>query len=282
MSDTHEFYTAEQISQRQSISTLVFRGYRPIGEGALEELARHGLRTIELLESREQFDLAHSGSMALLGQACRATGIALGAYHAHITNFTDLGSEAARQERVDFCRRQIDTMLELGGQVWGCHAQDADATMVACYRDLLRHVEGTNAIVAVENFTAPGVGVEDRIAFLDSVDHPQLGMILDIGHVRDSVGRNPMTEPGGPTRILDLCGHRLRHIHLHGFIDGRDHHPPMADGDGIQWLELFKALHRVGYPGHLNFEPQGDPVHARTLELTAQMPQRLAALAAGS
>ena len=274
------FYTADEIEARLSISTLVFRGYRPIGERTLEELARHGLTRIELLESREQFDMEDSKSMAHIARACRSTGVAVGSYHAHQTTFSDVGTESERQARVDVCRRQIDTMLELGGTVWGCHAQDADEVVTKSYEELLAHVEGTAAVLTVENFMRPGVGVTDRVAFLDAVDHPQLGMILDIGHVRDGDGQNPMTVPGGPTATLGLCGHRLRHVHLHGFMNGRDHHPPMVEGDGIEWVELFRALRAAQYGADMNFEPQGDPIHADTLEYTARAPERIVAMAA--
>lgn len=282
MTAQDSFYTAEEIRERQSISTLVFYGFRPLGEGALAELAQHGLRRIELLESPDQYDMTDMGSMRALGETFRANGIEVGAYHAHRTTFGEIGTEADRQERVDLCRRQIDTMLELGGRVWGCHAGQSDASMVTSYRELARHVEGTGAAITVENFSSPGVEVEDRIAFLNEIDHPQVGMILDIGHVRNGEGINPMTLPGGPTEVLELCGRRLLHIHMHGFKDGRDHHPPLCDGDQIQWLELFQMLRRVAYPGWMNFEPIGDARHANTLDYTRRAPERIVELAAGS
>jgi len=273
------FYTAEEIRSRLSISTLVFHGYRPLGESALAELARYGFRRIELLESSQQFDMTDSQSMKIIGEACRERGIEIGAYHAHSTHFSELATEEKRLKRVDFCRRQIDTMLELGGKIWGSHAQAADAVMAKSYEELARHVEGTDAIITVENFTREGVSVENRVRFLDALDHPQVGMILDIGHVRDENGVNPMTLPGGPTRVLELCGHRLRHIHLHGFKEGRDHFPPLAAGDEIQWRELLRMLRSVDYPGYMNFEPSGDPVHSGTLEQTSRAPERLAEIA---
>jgi len=275
MSGQDRFYTAEEIAERLSISTLVFQEYRPIGESTLEELARHGIRRIELLESREQFDMTDTRSMRLIGDTCRSSGIEVAAYHAHTTHFSDIGTEAERRERVDFCRRQIDTMLDLGGALWGSHAQEIDRTLLRSYEELARHVEGTGAVVAVENFVGEGMWVEDRMAFLDALDHPQAGLILDVGHVRNSAGANPMTVPGEPTRVLEMCGRRLRHIHLHGFKDGQDHHPPLAEGDGIQWVELFRMLRAVGYPGDINFEPKGETLHSNSLEATAQMPARL-------
>ena len=275
MSPKDSFYTVEEIRKRLSISTIVFWKYRPIGARALGELARHGIRRIELLESPEQFDMANPGSMRFIGETCRSCGIEVAAYHAQMVNFSDLDTEAKRIERVDLCRRQIDTMLDLGGALWGSHARAVDGILVKCYEELARHVEGAEAAIAVENFTADGTSVEDRMAFLDEIDHPQVGMILDIGHVRNHDGANPMTLPGGPTRVLELCGRRLRHVHLHGFKEGVDHFPPLVEGDGIQWVELFRMLRAVGYPGFMNFEPSGEPRHQGSLQAVSVAPERI-------
>lgn len=275
MNDEDRFYTVEEIRNRLSISTLVFRYYRPIGEGALGELARHGIKRIELLESPQQFDMADARSMGFIGEACRACDIQVAAYHGHHTNFSSLDTEAKRKAHVDLCRRKIDTMLELGGKVWASHAKAADETLIRCYEDLARHIEGTEAVIAVENFTAEGLWVEDRVAFLDAIDHPQVGMILDIGHVRNNDGANPMTVPGGPTRVLQMCDRHLRHIHLHGFKGGVDHFPPLARGDTIQWVELFRMLRAIAYSGYLTFEPRGEPIHRNAIDATALAPERI-------
>jgi len=275
MDKVNGFYTVEEFRKRLSISTLVFWEYRPIGQSTLEELARHGIRRIELLESPEQFDMADARSMRFIGEVCRACGIEVVAYHAHKTNFSDLDTEAKRIEHVAFCRRQIDTMLDLGGVLWGSHAHAMDATLIQCYEELARHVEGTEASVTVENFTSEGMWVEDRMAFLNKIDHPQVGMILDNGHVRNREGANPMTLPGGPTQVLEMCASRLRHVHLHGFKEGVDHFPPLVEGDTIQWVELFRMLRAIGYSGAINFEPSGEPHHHDTLQATALAPERI-------
>jgi len=279
MDDASAFYTVTELRERLSISTLVFWQYRPVGRGALEELARCGIRRIELLESPEQFDLTDPGSMRLIGEGCRACGIEIVAYHAHKTNFSGLDTEAERCARVDHCRRQIDTMLELGGALWGPHAGAADAATVKCFADLARHVEHTPVRIGIENFGGPGTEVEDRAALIDELGHPQVGMILDIGHVRDERGANPMTIPGGPTRALETCGDRLIHVHLHGFKDGVDHFPPFVEGDGIRWVELFRMLRAIGYPGYINFEPSGEPRCQGALEATASVPERIVEMA---
>lgn len=273
------FYTAAELRKRLSISTLVFIDYRPISESSLSELVENGIRQIELLESPEQYDLTHSGSMGHVATICRNAGVRVAAYHAHRTTFDELDTEEKRTERVDLCRRQIDTLQELGGAVWGCHARlTEDGTVSRSYEELARHIEGSDVIITVENFSREGLFVEDRVAFLDTLDHPQVGMILDIGHVRDGNGENPMTRPGGPADIIGLCGHRLRHIHLHGFID-RDHYPPLCEGDGIQWVELFRVLKESEYPGLINFEPSGEPVHTGSIGAVGGFPERIVEMA---
>ena len=275
MNQKNAFYPASELKERLSISTLVFWSNRPVCEQSLTDLAKHGINKIELLESPEQFNLADAGSMRVIGRMCDACGIEIIAYHAHMTNFSNIDTETDRIARVDVCRRQIDTMLDLNGVVWGSHAKACDATAVKCYRELSRHVEGTDAVITVENFGLQGTHISDRVTFLDGIAHPQVGMILDIGHVTDDNGLNPMTLAGGPTSVLDSCRKYLRHLHLHGFKEGTDHHPPLVEGDGIQWVELFRTLHEIGYAGMFNFEPSA---HPDAVAATASMPERLVAL----
>ncbi len=265
-------YTAQEIRDRLSISTFVFWGHRPIDKGVFDELARHGIQRIELLESPEQFDMADASSMKLVGEACRNSGIQVVAFHCFKTDFNDIDDEVSRKGRSERCRRQIDNMLEMEGTLWGCHAKETNSFVRKSYEELARHVEGTDAALTVEN-TTTGPNIEDRIEFLDAMDHPQVGMILDIGHVRNEERINPMTLKGGPTKVLEICGHRLRHIHLHGFIDGADHHPPLVEGDEIQWAELFNMLRKVEYRGAINFEPRR---RDGALEYTARAPEGIA------
>ena len=280
MKREHEFYTVQQIRQRLSMSTLVFWQYRPIGEDSLSDLVRHGITQIELVESPEQFDMADMRSMKNIGEICRSCGIQIAAFHAHSTNFSCVDTDAKRIARVDRCRRQIDSMLELGGRLWGSHATVMDEALLKSYEELARHIDGTDAAIAIENFQQEQFWVENRLAFLDRIGHPQVGMILDVGHVRNSAGINPMTVVGGPTRVLEMCSRHLRWVHLHGFKDGKDHYPPFADGDDMQWVEVFQMLRKIGYTANFNFEPRGEPLHHDAVKATALAPERIADLEA--
>ena len=274
-----KFYTEAEIRERMSMSTYVFWSYRPIQERTLEEFARHGITRIELLESREQFDMTDLRSMRYIADVCSSCGIQIVAYHAHSTDFKDVDTESRRAAEVDRCRRQIDTMIELGGKVWGSHARLMNGTLRKSYEELARHVEGTDAVITIENFKDEECWVEKRVAFLDEIDHPQVGMILDVGHVRNKSGVNPMTVPGGPTEVIDMCRNRLFWVHLHGFRGGEDHVPPFDEGDVMQWVEIFRMLGNIGYSRNLNFEPRGEPIHFDAIEKTAQAPKRIVALA---
>lgn len=280
MNGENGFYTVEEIKGRLSISTAVFGEYRPIGEQTLKELARNGITSIELFESPEQFDMADRQSMKYIGEVCRSCDIRITAYHAHKINFSDLSTDEKRTTRVDLCRRQIDTMLELGGKVWGSHASITDGILLKCYEELARHIEGSEAVIAIENFKDAGQWAEDRVVFLDKIKHPQVGMILDVGHARDASGTNPLTVPGGPTRVLGICGRHVRHVHLHGFKEGEDHFPPLIEGDTMQWVELFGMLRSIRYSGFMNFEPKGEPKHCNSIAATALFPERIIAMEA--
>ena len=278
MTGPNDYYTADEIRRRLSISTLVFQGYRPFGEEALEELARDHIRRIELVESPDQYDLSDIRSMRLVDATCRKCGVEVAAYHAYMTSFEGVDTESQRQERVDVCRRQIDTLLELGGTFWCCHAGAGEEIVEKSYVELAQHTEGTAAVIAVENFNSAGVQVEDRVEFLDRLDLPNVGMILDVAHEIDADGVNPMTAAGEASAIINRCGRHLRHIHLQGYRDGGGHHPPLVEGDEIQWHEIFTTLAAIDYPGEFTFEPRGMLANLETLSYIGQAPERLAAL----
>ena len=270
-------YTENEIRQRLSISTFVFYGYYPICRNSLENLTQNGIRKIELLECPDQFDMTKSGSMKMVRDLCDSTGVEVAAYHCFKTNFDHLDTERDFLDRLDKCQRQIDTLLELGGGIWGSHAGVQDRYMLRAFDELARHIEGKPVAVTVENFSR--IPLAERIRFLRQMDHPQVGLILDIGHEKNSMGENIMTIPGVPTDIIQSSAKFLKHIHLHGYLD-KDHYPPFVEGDRIRWGELFSALEMSDYPGSFNFEPAGEPMNSfpEVVQSVGQAPGRIASL----
>ena len=273
-------YSKKDISERLSISTLVFYQYCPVCERSLQYLIRNGIHKIELLECPEQFDMTDRRSMQMIGEICKSVGVEISAYHCFKTNFDGIATAREYSGRLDRCKRQIDNLMEWGGAVWGSHAGTPDKTMRSAFEELARYVEGKPVVVTVENFNRDDVSVAERIRFVQQMDHPQVGLILDIGHEKNPNGENVMTIPGQPTKIVHSCGSFLKHIHLHGYL-GKDHYPPFVSGDRILWSELFAALEKNNYSGPFNFEPVGEPGNSfpRVVEAVGQAPSRIAALA---
>ena len=244
------FYSENEIRDRLAISTFFVRGIRTLDQEILGQVRDSGIAAIEINEDPAHFTLDDPESMRDIKEACENLGLAVATYHTHQTDF-EVDSEAARQERVDRCKRQIDTLLWMGGRIWGCHALVKTPATRKSMEELLRHIEGLDVDLVVENFGL-GQTIEDNAAFIDSVDHPQVGMIIDIGHVRNQEGQNPMLTPGVPTEKLRQAGSRLRHTHLHDFCDGTDHRSPF-DGE-MPWVEIFQALFDIDYGGLFHFE----------------------------
>ena len=88
-------------------------------------------------------------------------------------------------------------------------------------------------------------------------------MVLDVGHERNAQNQYLMTVPGEPNRIIRSTGHRLKHLHLHEVIGGRDHFAPFERGGGVQWAEIFSTLREIDYQGVFMFEPVSDKRHSR-------------------
>ncbi len=268
-------FSEKQIKDRLSISTYVYKQFRPLCSKTFEELADFGFRRIEIFESPEQFEFSSKKSMGYIFEECKNAGLEVCAFHAADVSFQELDTSEKRDREVDRCKRQIDVMLEGGAGIWGSHAKEITFAVEYCLEELLEHTEGTGAVIVLENFARPLESVFDRVKFIERINHPNLGLLLDIGHVRNSELKNPMTIPGGPSEVLDMCGKHLRFMHLHGFVD-KDHYPPLGEGDLIQWVELFDKLYDTGYEGFFNFEPKGEAFHSRSLELTSEAPSRIA------
>ena len=187
---------------------------------------------------------------------------------------------SAAGQRVAHCQRQLDTLTELGGTVWGCHAGDTeDGVVKRSYEELARHCEGTERSDYGRKLQA-GTAYPWRIGcgFWTTWTIRRSACSWISAMSRDRSDQNPMTRPGGPTEVVGICGHRLRHVHLHGFVD-TDHYPPFHAGDRIQWVELFGALRSADYSGLINFEPSTSRARFGAIEAAGAFPERIVAMA---
>jgi sugar phosphate isomerase/epimerase len=265
----------ETFFNRFSISTIVFRGYEPVCEKSLSKIARAGFRGIELLESPDQFDMTNLSSIQEINNVCRDCRLSIFAFHAHYLSFDDVTTNTELQRKLEICYRQLDALEACGGNFWACHVHDTDIIALRAFEALAHFIETRPLQIGIENFTRPGMWVEDRLAFLEKLDAPNVGLLLDIGHVRNSLGQNPMTLKNQAGPVILSTRSRLLHVHLHGFVDGVDHCPPLCQQDEIQWPEILDALSEIGYSGLYNFEPKGKPLHEGSIKQTGNFYQNL-------
>ena len=275
------FYGAQEIRARLSVNLVLFGTCADI-EQMRKRCTDRRITKIELGENPKRYDMADRDAIGSINELVRSCRVQIVAFHADKTNFDRVELETGRIRCVDRCKRQIDRMMEIGGTVWSSHALRSTPALPRSYDELARYDEGTNVRVALDNFASQDTTVAERVAFLDDLDHVHAGLLLDIGHVKDPRGSNPMTRPGGPARIINLCRHRLCHLHLHGYSAGRrrpDDDPPMIDGDTMQWVEVFRTLRQIDYQGGFTFEPWLQDV--ASLALIERFPACLVALAQG-
>lgn len=261
------FYTAEQTRSRLGISTWVLHGQMSLGREALRQIADAGIATLEIIDEREEYQEEDPSTMKAIVAACREFGLSVTSFHSRSINYHELGLDA----EIERSKRMIDHLLAIGGKVWGTHVKIEHAETRLGYEALAKYYEGQDLKLVIEN--GGNQPIQACIDWIDAVGHPQIGMILDVGHERNASGQNPMTLPGEPTEILRGIGHRLHHIHLHDFVEGRDHHAPF-EGE-IQWVETFEGLKEIGYQGAFMFEPGPSPQFADTIRKVGVVPEKI-------
>ncbi len=133
-------------------------------------------------------------------------------------------------------------------------------------------MEGFRIKLTTEN----GRNLRDYMAVVDDINSDRFGMIVDIGHTRDSDGINPFVKKEKARQTLAQCGNRVFHIHLHETFDleqKADHRPPLHKNGIIEWGEVFAALKDIDYRGELVFEDGRGENPEEWLRMTAAFPQ---------
>ena len=114
--------------------------------------------------------------------------------------------------------------------------------------------------LGVEHF--PGTALHSAagtLDFINAIDHPNLGLLIDIGHVQIS--------DEDPAAVIRRAGERLVYVHLDDNDGEGDLHWALLDGvltTETLW-DTFRALDEIGYAGAISLElsPQlSDPFQA--------------------
>lgn len=165
--------------------------------------------------------------------------------------------EAGRARRLDFLARAIDLAAAIGAPVvslWsgsrpaGSSASpgELDRRLVDGLARLCPRAAAAGVVIGFE--PEPGMHIEsmadfDRIAA--AVDHPALGLTLDVGHAH-------LTEDSAPATVRRYAG-RLVNAHLEGMRRPVHDHLLPWEGD-MDLTAVLATLDQVGYDGPATFE----------------------------
>ncbi len=151
-----------------------------------------------------------------------------------------------------------------GSAVYLVPGIDGGKAALARYADSLATAAEKAAVkgvrLGVEHFPGTALPSAARtLDFINAIDHPNLGLLFDIGHVQIS-GEDPAA-------VIRRAGERLVYVHLDDNDGEGDLHWALLDGIlTIETLrETFRALEEIGYAGAISLElsPQlNDPFQA--------------------
>ena len=160
----------------------------------------------------------------------------------------------ARRKGVAHIESVVKQCAALGGKVVYLvpGKDDNPATLSRYARSLEQAAEEAAAHgvrLCIEHF--PGTALPTASAtleFINAIDHPNLGLLFDIGHVQ-------LTRED-PAEVIRAAGSRLHYVHL----DDNDGHGDLhwALLDGVLTTETlrdtFSALQEIGYTGAVSLE----------------------------
>ena len=162
----------------------------------------------------------------------------------------------ARQVRIDFLRRAIDTAAYLESDcvsLWSGIRRDQasdEATLerlAESLRPVLRHATNSNVNLGFE--PEPGMFIDTLKAYqrlLQWIDSPHLHLTLDIGHLWCQ-GELPIAD------YIARWGERLVNVHIEDMRAGVHEHLMFGEGE-IQFPPILAALAKTGYRGGLHVE----------------------------
>ena len=165
------------------------------------------------------------------------------------------GSDAgARSRGVAHVESVVKQCAALGGNaVYLVPGKDDSPAALSRYANSLEQAAEDAARhgvrLCIEHF--PGTALPTASAtleFIDAIDHPNLGLLFDIGHVQ-------MTDED-PAAVINSAGSRLYYVHLDDNDGQGDLHWALLDGvlTTETLRDTFRALQDIGYDGAVSLE----------------------------
>ena len=263
--------TLNNFASRIALSTAVYQAGR-VGAREIAGIRSVGIEKIEISSVPPSFDYHNQEQVDEILAACQNEGVSVVAMHGPF-KLPYRDTEEIEQV-IEESLRALDLAIRAEARVYVAHFGNDDHAADVVHR-LLDATANETICLTSENQVGqrlrPYVDLSDRVA------SPRFGMIVDIGHARDTGGINPFTLPDVGRRWLADCGSRLRHVHLHDSFDlskKPDHRPPLHDDGLIKWDDVLAGLDDAGYTGDLVFEDGRGEDSEDWVNHVATFPQR--------
>ncbi|MBI4565012.1 MAG: sugar phosphate isomerase/epimerase [Planctomycetes bacterium] len=239
-------------------------------ERAVEDIKSRGFEGVELLADTPHAFPSNGLDAAALRDKIRAAELAVSNLNANTSSGLDqegrdpsgfwpslIDPDASlRRMKIDYVKRVIDLARGVGADrictASGASPKEASKSaafsfMAASLEAILTHAERAPAIkIGIEY--EPGFLLGDMAStrrMLDEMDHPLLGVNLDLGHAW-CVGEKPED-------VIAQLGSRIWNVHVED-IKGRVHEHLIPGRGDIDFRKVFRALDRIRYDRFLTLE----------------------------
>lgn len=163
---------------------------------------------------------------------------------------------AARRLKIDYVRRVIDLARELGApsvctatgrKPYPLSARRAEGLLLDAFDKILDHAAEKPAVrVGIEyepGFLVGGVAAAQKL--IARLDHPLMGVNLDLGHAE--------CEGEDLAETIEALGPRIWNIHLEDIRARVHRHLVPGEGD-IDFAKIRRALEKIGYARFITLE----------------------------
>jgi sugar phosphate isomerase/epimerase len=173
---------------------------------------------------------------------------------------TLVGPQIHAGPRMDFLKRAVDIAAELDSDAVSFWSGTTERTgdenvatdiqwkrLVRCCKELCMYAQGKGVRLAFE--PEPGMFVDTMKRFgtlLKRVNHPLLGLTLDVGHLHCQ-GELPIAEH------IQQYTDRLWNVHIEDMRHGVHDHLMFGEGE-MDFPPIFRALRKIDYQGGVHVE----------------------------
>jgi sugar phosphate isomerase/epimerase len=268
-------YTAREISDRLGISTAVYQK-EPLGARHIAAIRAAGINHIELTMIPQRFDIHNRTQVSEILGECRRQKVAIVSVHGNLQRRYNDPDDEKRQAAATHLLDEIRFAEKAGARILVAHFGTNDQSRKTV-TELLEKTRDLNIRLTVENMRG---GLKPYAAIVDKIGSNRFGLTVDIGHIRDTDGINPLTKQDRAGEVFARGGRRVWHLHLHDTFRLKtrpDHRAPMHPDGIIEWGEVFAAIKAIDYRGFFLFEDGRGENPEQWVRLAAAFPKNFVA-----